>query len=80
MSQPVVVGASIVQLRGGKLDEPCIEVRKFRRVDECGEAIFDRWCYIHDHWLNDAPPQKDVATKMIGDLVEWHRLHPKGWR
>ena len=68
------IPASVFALNGAKLDQPCVEVRKCRSVDERGELVFDRWCYVHHHWLNDAPA-KDIVTKMVEDCTDWNREH-----
>ena len=44
-------------LNDAKIGDACVEVRKLRH----GSNGFDRWCYVHHHWLNDAPPQKTIG-------------------
>jgi hypothetical protein len=48
--------------------EPCIEVSKLRSVDDAGAFVFDRWCYVHSHWLNDGPRVETVVEKMVREL------------
>jgi hypothetical protein len=51
---------TVVALREAKIDESCHEVSKLR-----DDGKFDRWCYKHHHWLNDAPPQRTASDELL---------------
>ena len=57
----------VVPLRGA-YEGPCCEVSKLRSIPEPGKLVFDRWCYKHHHWLNDAPPQRTVMDELLESI------------
>jgi len=49
--------AEIIPLRDTpRYQEPCVAVEKLRVFGE--NEQWDRWCYVHHHWLNGAPAKK----------------------
>lgn len=65
-ARPSHPDTQVIALNHGKWEEPCVEVHKARCAGARGELIFERWCYIHSHWLNGAPA-KNIVTKMVED-------------
>jgi len=51
--------------------EPCVEVSKMR-----DSGKFDRWCYRHHHWLNDAPPQRTASDELLASVSKDRKAEP----
>lgn len=47
--------------------EPCAYVQKMRWL-----GAWDRWCFVHNHWLNGAPAET-LGDKMKRETKEAKR-------